>query len=44
MYHDWTLIVCGGVLSRRFSSWLMDVRTVDHSARFLCVVTVNILL
>jgi len=28
------LIVCTGVLSRRISFWLMDMRTVGHSAGF----------
>jgi len=31
---DWTLTVFAGFLSRRISSWLMDVRTVSHSAGF----------
>jgi len=39
---DWTSNVCSGVLSRRLSSWLMDVRTVGHSVGFFGVVTVNI--
>jgi len=32
---DWTLL-CAGVLSRRLSSWLINVRTVGHSAGFWC--------
>jgi len=31
---DQTLIVYAHVLSQRLSSWLMDVRTVGHSAGF----------
>jgi len=34
IYSNWTLVVQAGVLSRRLSCWLMDVRTVDHSAGF----------
>jgi len=32
---DWMLIVCAGVLSRSLSSWVMVVRTVGHSAKYL---------
>jgi len=32
--------VCAGVLSRRLSSWLTDVRLVGHSV-CLCIVTVT---
>jgi len=38
---DWTLIVCTGTLSRRLSSWLMDIYRVSKTSHILHAITLT---